>query len=133
MTTAPILVVDDEPVMREVVGKTLANAGYSVTTADDGEAGWDSYVAKQPALVITDIYMPRLNGLMLLRRIRRDSINAKVILITGYSHYKQLLEDQASRPDGYFEKPFDTLKLIRKVEQLIGPPPRQDSTDAAAA
>lgn len=116
-----ILIVDDEPEMRNVLRQAFEFAGFDVADAVDGEDGLTQFKDKSPALVVTDIYMPKMNGLHLLRNIRRLDFRAKVILITGYAHYRQLTFDANSRPDGYFEKPFSLANLIGKANEVMAP------------
>lgn len=114
-----ILVVDDEKPIRDLLEKLNTLLGYSTLEAEDGESGLALFEREHPQLVISDIYMPKMNGLQLLRSIRRIDPSAPVILITGYSHYKQLIGDQQSRPDGYFEKPFKVLDLAARIKALL--------------
>ncbi|MBU0508396.1 response regulator [bacterium] len=114
-----ILIVDDEAPVRNVLLQAFQFAGYEVIEAADGEAGFDLFQKKLPALVITDIYMPKMNGILLLRQIRRHGYKAKVIMITGFAHYHQLTLDASSSPDGYFEKPFTLAELLSKANEVL--------------
>lgn len=114
-----VLIVDDEPEMRNVLRQAFEFSGFEVAEADDGEAGLKLFTERQPVLVVSDIYMPKMNGLHLLRNIRRQRFDAKVILITGFSNYRQLTYDINSRPDGYFEKPFSLANLIGKANEVL--------------
>ncbi|PXA90019.1 two-component system response regulator CreB, partial [Caulobacter sp. D4A] len=70
--TQPILIVDDEPHIRELLAFALGKAGYATVEAADGEAALEAIAAHKPALVVLDINMPRLNGLDVCRRIRAE-------------------------------------------------------------
>jgi YesN/AraC family two-component response regulator len=122
MSKKTILIVDDEKIIRDMIRKVNDFYGVETLEAEDGEVGWSVFQEHSPDLTISDIYMPNMNGLMLLRNIRRKNPYAKVILITGYGHYKQLLDDQKSRPDGFFEKPFSVADLSKKIEKLLKEP-----------
>ncbi len=122
MSKKKILVVDDEAVIRNVLDEALTIRGYEVVQAEDGVAGFEVFQNQSPDLVISDIYMPRMNGIHLLRAIRREQPSARVVLVTSYAHFRQLTEDAKSHPNGFFEKPFMLTTLINQVEQLIGAP-----------
>ncbi len=121
-TKKKILLVDDDPAVRTMLKDAFEFLGYEVLEAEDGEQGLEIFVSNNPDLVISDIYMPRMNGLHLLRNIRRKNFHARIILMTGFSHYRQLVADQNSRPDGYFEKPFIIADVAKAVESLINTP-----------
>ncbi|MCH2185015.1 response regulator, partial [Myxococcota bacterium] len=67
---ATVLVVDDQPRARDLLGAELEDAGFDVLTAEDGDDGWETFCRQDPAVVITDMSMPRCDGIELLRRIR---------------------------------------------------------------
>jgi CheY-like chemotaxis protein len=121
MQPKTILVVDDEPIMRDLIRRVNTAMGYETIEAEDGAIGLRLFEEKDPDLTITDIYMPNLNGIQLLRQIRRLDSKAKVILITGYAHFKQLAEDQNSRPDGFLTKPFPISDLMRVIQKAFDP------------
>ena len=80
---ATILVVDDQPRARDLLGAELEDAGFDVLTAEDGDAGWETFCRQDPAVVITDMSMPRCDGIELLRRIRSRS-DVPVIVFSGH-------------------------------------------------
>lgn len=114
-----ILVVDDESEMRYVLRQAFEFAGYEVTDAADGHAGLEAFRMHRPALVVSDICMPGMNGLHMLRGIRQQCANAKVILITGYAHDHQVAGDDDAKPNGFFEKPFTLTSLISTANGIL--------------
>ena len=92
----------------------LQSMEFDVVTASDGAEGWNKYLEFSPQVVISDIYMPKKNGLVLLSQIKEHDNNQIVILITGYSHFKQITTYLEPAPDGCLQKPF-TAKEIRKI------------------
>ncbi|MFH1011502.1 MAG: response regulator [bacterium] len=125
-----VLIVDDEPGTREILRRVNNYFGYQTIEAENGEEGWALYQESKPNLTISDIYMPKLNGLQLLSNIKKQDEAAKVILITGYSHYRTLMQTSRYGADGYLEKPFDIEELARVMSALTNDPtPEQGSSD----
>jgi DNA-binding response OmpR family regulator len=114
-----ILVIDDDPHVRELVAKTVTRAGFRADTESDGESGWHALCRVAYDLVITDNEMPRLTGLKLIERIRGFSNEPPCILISG----KQLGDESTRMPlvgiDGFLAKPFSPAALIEKVYDLL--------------
>ena len=84
-----LLFVDDEPGIRKVVGIALKDCGYTVSAAANGEEGLDIFRREKPPIVITDIRMPGMDGLDLLRAIKSESPETEVILVTGHGGYRR--------------------------------------------
>jgi YesN/AraC family two-component response regulator len=119
---AKILVVDDERASRELLGRVSEHFGFEAVKAEDGEEGWALYQKTQPDLTISDIYMPKMNGLQLLASIKKRDEMAKVILITGYFRFRAMIETCSFLPDGFLQKPFDIEELGRLICSLLGEP-----------
>jgi len=113
-----ILIVDDDATLRRVLCAAINWFGFGTLEAEDGEQALDIYLRERPCLVITDIYMPKMNGIHLLRTLRRNDPNCKVVLITGGTNYWQLAQDRDSRPDGFLTKPFTVTDLMDMVRSL---------------
>ena len=113
-----ILIVDDDATLRRVLYAAINWFGFGTLEAEDGEQALDIYLRERPCLVITDIYMPKMNGIHLLRTLRRNDPNCKVVLITGGTNYWQLAQDRDSRPDGFLTKPFTVTDLMDMVRSL---------------
>jgi len=115
-----ILIVDDDATLRRVLCAAINWFGFATLEAEDGAQALDIYLSERPCLVITDIYMPKMNGIHLLRTLRRNDPNSKVVLITGGTNYWQLAQDRDSRPDGFLTKPFTVTDLMALVRSLTG-------------
>ncbi len=114
-----VLIVDDDAQSRETLSAMMDNYGFEVITASDGADGLKKYKLHQPQLVITDIYMPHMNGVVLLDKIKSQAPNLPVILMTGFSHYKQLLEGTRFPPDGFLPKPISMDQLFETISTVI--------------
>ena len=111
-----VLVVDDEPPIREFAPRVLENAGYRVTTAGDGaEAIASVREHGAPALLLTDLKMPEMDGDELAARLRRATPDLKVLYLTGY---RQTLFAQprhaVGRRKAFLEKPCSPAALLRR-------------------
>lgn len=113
-----ILVVDNEQIIRMSCERTLAPAGYSVTTAEDGFEGL-ALLEKDPYdLVLLDMKMPNMDGLEFLENIHRKT-NAKIIVITGYCTAEAATTALKFGAWGYIEKPFNPDTLLSVVKEAI--------------
>ncbi|MEM9883867.1 MAG: response regulator [Planctomycetota bacterium] len=120
---APILICDDEAHIRHVLTVKLAEAGLPTLCAADGEEGWALAAAHRPAVVVTDLKMPRLDGLSLARRLRDhlDPTPALVLLTgQGASLSADTLDDLTVAAQ--FGKPFSPRELVRCVRELSAAP-----------
>lgn len=128
-TTKRILVVDDSITVREVERKMLANKGYDVQTAVDGLDGWNILRGDEFDLVVTDIDMPRMDGIEFVQHIRQDSRyeDLPIIIVS----YKDREEDRnrglEAGADYYLTKgSFQDETLVNTVEELIGAPQKME-------
>lgn len=120
-----ILVVDDSVTVREVERKLLETQGYDVTTAVDGMDGWNNLQSGTFDLVVSDIDMPRLNGIELVRRIKADGhLKAMPVMIVSYKDREEdRLRGLEAGANYYLKKSsFHDETLLRAVRDLIGEP-----------
>lgn len=118
-TQQTVLIVEDDVATRRLYKFLLLNGGYTVLEAEDGVAALEQLAANQCALVITDMNMPRMDGLELIQAIRRDYADVYVILITAFGTPDT--EKQALRlgANDYLAKPFDFEDLERRVRAFF--------------
>jgi len=109
-----ILIVDDEDGIRDLLVEYFAAKGYNILEATDGVEALNYFTLKQIDLIISDIRMPRMSGLQLLKAVKKININLPVILITGYQVYNSYTTELTIKADGYISKPF-TLDTINKL------------------
>ncbi len=117
-----VLIVNDEPDQLKLMGSLLAKAGYSVLTAVDGLDGLTLAQREHPDLVISDVSMPRMNGLEFCRKLRADS-ELKTVPILLVSALQKDTESAVAGlqagADDYLEVPFDSARLVAKVSRLL--------------
>jgi two-component system KDP operon response regulator KdpE len=132
MTTATdrsrVLVVDDEPQITRVLKTVLSSQGYQVRTAAEGESALTSLDEWRPELVITDLYMPRMDGVELCRRIRAVS-SVPIIVLSVKGEERTKVEALDSGADDYVTKPFGADELLARVRAAL----RRSGTPAESA
>ena len=117
-----VLIVNDEPDQLTLMGNLLHKAGYSVLTAEDGLDGLTVAKRERPDLVISDVSMPRMNGLEFCREIRADSDlkTIPILLISAREKDTQsVVAGLRAGADDYLEIPFDSTRLVAKVSRLL--------------
>ena len=115
-----ILVVEDDFDAREVLSLLLRLEGFSVITAEDGLAGLDIAQSEQPDLVITDIEMPNLDGIEMIKRLRRDGLLSEVpILVVSASDRRTLKGAIAAGANQTMRKPARFDPLIETINRLL--------------
>jgi DNA-binding NtrC family response regulator len=130
-----VLIVDDEPEVLRFAGVALAKAGFGVQVAQDGEEGLECFHKHhhELCLVITDIVMPKMNGLDLAHAIVATDHDIPILLVSGYSNLP--LEEQGRKEFPFLRKPFLAEHLLRAVRPVIrenpnDPLPRRLHKDA---
>lgn len=116
---AKVLIADDEPEIRYLLTQLAERLGCKAIAAADGMEALELYYKYKPDLVILDVYMPRMNGLTVLSRIRETNPNCQVIVITGVLHYEQLAKINSVRPNAFLSKPLSSLKTAILITQLL--------------
>ena len=115
---ARILLVEDDPSIREVTALGLAAAGFGVTTAADGAEGVERWRVEQPDLVLLDVMLPRLDGLEVLRAIRREA-TTPVVMLTARADTIDVVVGLESGADDYVRKPFEMPELVARVRAAL--------------
>jgi len=121
-----VLVVDDEPQITRVLRTVLTSHGYQVRTAGEGEAGLMNFAEWHPELVITDLFMPHMDGLELCRRIRAVS-NVPIIVLSVKGEERTKVEALDSGADDYVTKPFGMDELMARVRAALRRAPAAES------
>jgi DNA-binding NtrC family response regulator len=114
-----VLVVDDEPNVRRVLGTLLEQAGFAVTRAASGEQALDLVRSLDPDLVITDLKMPGIDGLELLRRIRASFAEIPVVVLTAHGTVAHAVEAMKCGALDFLTKPFDKDQVVDLVRKAL--------------
>jgi len=115
-----ILVVDDEASIRDLLSKTLALADYDVDLAPDGRTALDRLRIAPYDLLITDLKMPGVDGLTVIREGRRLRPDIPVVIITGYSSEASAIEAVNLGVSGYLTKPFRVPRVLAAAAKALG-------------
>lgn len=121
-----VLVVDDEDVIRETVREILADEGYRVVAAPDATAVLDLAAREAPDVVLLDVWMPEMDGITLLRGIRQECPDARVIMISGHGSIHTAVAATRLGAFDFIEKPLSLDGLLAAVERACGDPRRED-------
>ena len=113
-----ILLVDDEPEIVEICHDYLKASGYDVVTAKDGRQGLASVRRERPDLVVLDLMLPEMNGLDVLREIRREN-NVPIILLTARVEETDKLIGLELGADDYMTKPFSPRELVARIKVVL--------------
>ncbi|GIX21967.1 MAG: Fis family transcriptional regulator [Gammaproteobacteria bacterium] len=118
---ATILAVDDSPSMRKMVSFTLKEAGHRVLTAENGEQGLELAKAEKADLVLTDINMPTMDGISLVKALRAlpGYEHVPILVLTTESGANKKLEGKAAGATGWLVKPFNPEKLLEVVAKVL--------------
>ena len=106
-----LLLIDDDPGIRKVMAITLEDAGYQVLTAEDGNIGIDLCRREKPQIVMTDIRMPGIDGLEVLRRVKESESDAEVIVITAFSEIELAIKALQLDASDFITKPINDEAL----------------------
>ena len=113
-----ILVVDDDLNICELLKLYLENEGYTVFTANDGQAAVDTFAAKTPDLVLLDIMLPKMDGWQVCREIRKNS-SAPIIMLTAKGETFDKVLGLELGADDYVTKPFDAKEVMARIKAVL--------------
>lgn len=116
-----ILVVDDDNLLRRIIGDRLKSLGYEVTTAMHGQEGLTLAEQAPPDMIVTDVVMPHMDGVELVRRVRANDLLAKtlILMLTSRGTSEDKILGLDSGADDYLTKPFDPQELAARVKALF--------------
>ncbi len=119
MGKAKILIIDDDPTMLDLAGYQLRQRGYAVTTAETGEAALRLSVAERYELALTDLHLPDIDGIELVKRLKEAAPVMEIIMITGYSSVTDAIEAIKAGAFYFIEKPVEFEGLFVLIEKAL--------------
>jgi DNA-binding response OmpR family regulator len=114
-----VLVVDDEPIVAEVVGRYLRRDGFAVMSASTGPEGLAAGLEQAPHLIVLDVMLPGMDGLEVCRRLRQSRVTAPIILLTARSEEADRIGGLGIGADDYVVKPFSPAELVARVKAQL--------------
>jgi two-component system phosphate regulon response regulator PhoB len=121
MNSKTILVVDDEPAIRDMISTALDVAGYDCLQAENAQQAHGMIIDEQPDLVLLDWMMPGTSGIELIRRLQRDDLtkNVPVIMLTAKTAEDNMVQGLESGADDFITKPFSSRALIARINAVL--------------
>lgn len=113
-----LLVVEDDPSLREVIRLGLEGEGFRVVTAEDGPAALLTFASERPDLVLLDVMLPGLDGFTVCRELRKVSL-APIVMLTARASTSDVVEGLESGADDYVTKPFEFPELLARVRSVL--------------
>ncbi|MFI9721302.1 response regulator transcription factor [Streptomyces sp. NPDC052396] len=117
--SARILIVDDEPAVREALRRSLAFEGYATVLAVDGLDALDQAAAHQVDLIMLDVLMPRMDGLTAARRLRASGVTTPILMLTARDTVGDRVTGLDAGADDYLVKPFELDELLARIRALL--------------
>lgn len=115
---ANIIIIDDDDDLRRLLKRCFENEGYNVDTASDGLEGLEKINTQKYDLIILDIMLPKMNGIELLEKLRKESI-LPVILLSAKEQEMDIVDGLKSGADDYITKPFRLSEIVARVESVL--------------
>jgi len=112
---ARVLVIDDEPIIREVLQDILAREGYFIAVAPDAETGLQALDQQEYDLIILDLMLPGLGGFETLKQIKRRDPDSVVVMITAYGSVESAVQGMRMGAHDYLTKPFKNEDVLRTL------------------
>jgi len=113
------LVIDDEQIVLDSVGKILKDENYEVDVSLNGREGLNEAIEQEYDIILTDIRMPDIGGMRVLRDVKRAKPSLPVVIITGYATVKSAVQAMKLGAADYIEKPFTPDQLLKAVDSAI--------------
>lgn len=115
----PILVVDDDPTVTEVVQAYLQQAGLPTLSASDGGTAIELVAQSDPALIVLDLMMPGIDGLAVCRRVRQERPTLPIIMLTAMGEEADRIAGLEAGADDYVVKPFSPRELVLRIQSVL--------------
>ena len=118
-TEAHLLVVDDEPNIRDLLASSLRFAGFEVTTADDGNGALHGVDGADPDLIVLDVMLPDMDGFTVARRLRERDITTPILFLTARDDMADKVQGLTVGGDDYVTKPFGLEEVVARIRAIL--------------
>ncbi len=117
-----VLIAEDDESTRELLQHIVSAAGYTVTTASDGQAALKAVLNIQPDMVVLDIMLPEVHGFSVCHQIKSNDVlkNIKVLMLSAKSFPADRRQAEEVGADGFLSKPVNPSELVEKIKSLVG-------------
>jgi two-component system OmpR family response regulator len=119
MTAPRILVVDDEPNIRDLLETSLSFAGFQVRVAANGAAAISAVLAEEPDLIVLDVMLPDMNGFSVTRRLRDAGYTAPILFLTAKDETEDKITGLNAGGDDYVTKPFSLDEIVARIQAIL--------------
>lgn len=119
---ATVLIVDDDPRLLKMLGRTLTYEGFQVVTATDGKMALTQVQAHRPDIIVLDWLMPGLDGLQVVKGLRAENDRTLILMLTARDAVENRVEGLESGADDYLVKPFAPAELLARIHALLRRP-----------
>ena len=131
MTAELVLLVDDEPSIVQLARMYLERENFRVEAVTDGEAALEAAIRLQPALIVLDLMLPKLDGFEVCRRLRASNTSIAIIMLTARDEDIDKILGLELGADDYLTKPFNPRELVARVKAILRRAERADKADSA--
>lgn len=114
-----VLIIEDDKNMLDALATGVRSSGYEVTTAHSAEEGFYLAHSQKPDLLILDLMLPQRNGLEILRQLRKEGMNIRVLILTSHNRVEDRVKGLNSGADDYLGKPFSFPELLARIDALL--------------
>ncbi len=114
-----VLIIDDDIDMQSLLAKIISSAGYETIVADDGNRALREIRAHSPDLTLLDIRLPGMNGMQVLKEIKKMDRNLIVIMLTGYGDIKDAVQAIKLGAFNYITKPFENIEIVANIKNAL--------------
>lgn len=118
-TEAHLLVVDDEPNIRDLLASSLRFAGFEVSTAEDGASAFHLATTEHPDLIVLDVMMPDMDGFTVTRRLRDAGVRTPVLFLTARDQMRDKIQGLTVGGDDYVTKPFGLEEVVARIRAIL--------------
>jgi len=124
MTKTRVLIVDDEPNIRDLLATSLRFAGFEIQTAANGTAAVAAVTESEPDIILLDVMLPDMNGFSVTKKLRSAGIQAPILFLTACDEVEDKITGLTVGGDDYLTKPFSLDEVVARIQAILRRKPR---------